>query len=376
MIPKPINVLYLSSFGNLWGGQRSLFELVRKLDKSLFCPHVIVPTEGVLADKLQEENIGVSVLALPKIVDSRIDRKLRCLCSLIQLVDKFNIDLIHTDGPRNTFYGGLGAKIKKIPLVWHIRASSRDKYDRISYFLSSKIILVADALRRRFDWSKNSRKFVTIYNGVDVAESRVVKPIVSVKEKYGIRNGSLLITAVGRVEKLKGQKELIEACGKIKDKLKDFYILAAGEIVDESYVKECNESAAELGIRGRIIFAGNIENISEILTETDIFVLPSFLEAFPRSLIEAMGAGKAVVATDAGGCSEAVEDQVSGFIIPVGNSELLADRIHKLATNGELRLKFGSEARQRVQNMFGIEQNVRKTELLYKEIMREYSHDI
>jgi glycosyltransferase involved in cell wall biosynthesis len=376
MSRKPINILYLSSFGNLWGGQRSLFELVRKLDKSTFCPYVVVPTEGGLADKLQEENIGVSVLELPKIVDWRIHRTLGAFSKLIHLTRRYNVDLIHSDGPRNTFYGGLAAKIRKVPLVWHARASSRDRYDRVSYYLSSKIILVAEALRERFDWIKGSAKFVTIYNGVDVSESRVAKPTVSVKGKYGIRNGSLLITAVGRVEKLKGQKELIEACGKLKDKLRDFYILVAGEIVDESYVKECNESAAELGIRGRITFAGNIDDVSEVLNETDIFVLPSFLEAFPRSLIEAMGAGKAVVATDVGGCSEAVEDHVSGFIVPAGNSEVLADRIHKLATNGELRRKFGSKARLRVQNMFGSEKNVRKTELLYKEIMREYSHDI
>lgn len=374
---KPFNILYLSSFGSLrGGGQQSLFYLVTNLNKTSFRPHVILPTEGGLAKKLRGHNIEVTVMEVPKVVNINILQSSIALYKLLTLCTAYKIDIIHTDGPRNTFYAGLAAKIKRVPLVWHVRASNRDRYDRLLYYLSSRLILVANSLRSRFDWVKKGQKFVTIYNGIDVSEFQSKKSITPIRREYGISDKSILIAVIARVERLKGQKYLIEACRRLKAKLKDFHILLAGEIVDLSYLRECKDRAKEFAIQDRIIFAGQQNRVGQILNETDIFVLPSLFEAFPRSLIEAMGAGKPVVVTDVGGCSEAVEDHVSGFIVPAGNSKKLADRILMLGIDNELRLKVGEAARIRAEQMFSIQQNVKETQKLYWEILGENPHDI
>jgi len=374
MLSKPYNILYFSSFGSLrGGGQKSLYYLVTNLDRTAFRPHVVIPTEDSLAMKLRTHDIEVTVLGLPKVLNINILKHANALHKLLRLCTEYKIDLIHTDGPRNTFYAGLAARIKHIPLAWHVRASNRDSYDRVLYYLSSKIILVADTLRSRFDWVHKSFKFVTVYNAVDLTDFRAGRSSTVVRNQYKISNRDLMITVTGRIEKLKGQKYLIEACGMLKEKLEDFYVLFSGEIAELSYMKECEYKAVELGIQDRIIFTGYRDDMSQILSETDIFVLPSLFEAFPRSVIEAMSSGKPVIVTDVGGCREAVEDDVSGFVIPPGDPEALADRIHMLGTDDNRRLEIGRAARTRAEGMFSIQQNVDKTQQVYMEFLRQGS---
>lgn len=343
--------------------------LVINLDRSLFHPHVILPSDGTLAGKLQELNIDVSFLKFVKVSPKNFLNSLVLLNKLFKLLGTQNIDLIHTDGPRNTFYAGLVAKIRKVPLVWHVRAANSDKYDRVLHCLSSKIILVAHAIRSRFDWVDSNEKFKTIYNGIDLSEFANGKQTGSVRKEYKIGSKDLVLTYIGRIEKLKGQRYLIEACGEIRERLENFYILLVGKISDSSYFEECKQRAVELGIRSKIIFTGHKSEVSHILADTDIFVSPSLFEAFPRSVIEAMGAGKPVIVTDVGGCSEAVEDGISGFVVKAKNSTALGDKITELAKDPKMRKRMGDSARIRAEAMFEIEQNVRETERVYKDLL-------
>ncbi len=364
------NILYFSSFGDMrGGGQESLFQLIEHLDKNKFRPFVVVPNDGDLVARLKSINVIVIIIGLPKVTGFNVWTSGRAVKKIIDTIKKYNIDLIHTDGPRNTFYGGLAAKIKCKPLIWHIRISEKDKYDRLLYFLSSRIVLVANTLRTRFAWVSNSDKFITVYNGVDLSEPRLGKFVPLVREQYGIDRKILLIAAIARIEPLKGQRYLIEACGRLRDNLDDVCVLLIGDIVDSGYCDECKTLARELGIENRLIFAGYQNNIDQFLSEIDVFVLPSLSEAFPRSVIEAMGAGKPVIVTDVGGCSEAVEDKVSGFVVPAMDSKALADAIHKLCKDSNLRSKFGQVARVRAEKMFGIVKNVKQTEQVYLNIL-------
>lgn len=370
MASRQLNILYLSSFGSFkGGGQVSLFQLVSNLDRKVVYPYVTLPTEGGLAKQLRKQGIEVIIQSFPKLVDLRIHRHFRALYKLVKLIGQHKIDLLHTDGPRNTIYAGLVCKIKRIPLVWHVRVSHRDRYDRLLYHLSSKIILVANSLRSRFDWVDGNHKFATIYNGIDLSEFKPQKAIRHVRHYYRIKDSSLLICVVARIEHQKGQKYLIEACGKLKAKLQDFHLLFVGEIVDLTYFRECKDIAKGLGIQEHVTFAGQQGNVSKILSAIDIFVLPSLSEAFPRSVIEAMGARKPVIVTDVGGCSEAVEDYVSGFIVPARDLKALADRIYFLGTDKELRSKVGKEARIRAEEMFSIQKNVKQIERAYREML-------
>jgi len=364
------NILYSTGFGNFFGGgQISLLQLVTRLDSSIFNPCVFLPSIGVLADQLRQKRIEVIIDELPGISLSNLDQNVSGLRRLVKLIDQYQIDLIHTDNPRHTFYMGIAARIKKIPLVWHIRASNRDRYDYLLYILSNRLILVANSLKDRFSWVKGSGKFVTIYNGVDIDEFKKDAIPFSVHEYLGIPKDSLLITVIGRLEPLKGQIYLIEACGHAKDRIGNFYVLCVGDLADSDYLLKCRSLTEKHGLSDRIIFTGNRSDVIQILNSTDIFVLPSLFEAFPRSILEAMAAGKPSIVTRVGGCPEAVEEMKSGMIVPPGNSDILAEKIILLAEDASLRDRLGQEARNRAEKIFSLEQNIMQTQNLYRQIL-------
>ena len=366
----PKNILFFSSFGNLrWGGQRSLYHLVTHLDRDRYRPIVLLPTDEDLAEALRARGMEVVIHELPPL---RPMNPMSCLSSvrnLMRLVATCNISLMHTDGPRSTLYACLISRWKSIPVVFHVRASDRDRYDRIIYGCATRIILVAESLRKRFDWVRDNGKFRTIYNGVDLKqfdEEAAVPPIVEARFLSG---KGVMIVCAGRVEPRKGQHDLVEACASLKAAGVVFRLLLAGEATDKAYLGKCRCRAAELRIEDQVAFAGLIDNMPRLLRSADIFVLPSHGEAFSRAILEAMAAGKPVVATDVGGAREAIEEGVCGFLVPPADPAVLGGRIFLLARDASIRQRFGAAARKRVEERFTIEINVRETEKLYAELL-------
>ena len=371
MRSKPVRILYFSSFANFrYGGQRSLYHLACNLDGASFSPRVIVPSEGELAGKLRARGVAVSPVDLPKIAPGRAFACWRALRQILSIVREGRFDMIHTDGPRNTLYGGIASALAGIPLVWHIRSSDRDPYDRLLYRLCSKLILVAGALRERFDFARDDGKFVTIHNGVDLDEFRAGENPAGVLDRCGCRPGEIVIGCFGRVEPMKGQACLVEAAGKVLARYRDVRLLLCGEFTDESYRERCEGIIRRCGIADRVRFLGHRSDVAEVLSAADVAVLPSLSgEAFPRAVIEAMAMGKPVVATDVGGTREAILEGVTGFVVPPGDPEALADRIGRLVDNEAMRASMGQAARRRAGEFFSIETNVRATERLYREMM-------
>jgi glycosyltransferase involved in cell wall biosynthesis len=345
---------------------------VAHLDKHKYRPFVVLPTDDDFAEALRRKDIKVVIQNLPPIKLFNPLLLLSTIRFLLTLIDDFEIALIHTDGPRNTFYAGLAAKYKHCPLVWHIQSSQKDRYDVLLVPLCAKIILVADALRRRFTWTRNDKKFKTIHNGVDL---RVFDETVSlysnIRSEYNVDEDSILIGSFARIEALKGQRHLIEACATLRNYF-PFKLFLYGEIHDQDYYHACIETIERLDLQEYVIFGNYQKTVSSIMKGMDIIVLNSVTEAFPRSVIEAMAASRPVIVTNVGGCAEAVEDGVSGFVVTLGDTVMLADRMIQLGRDRELRRKFGEMSRLRVETLFNMEENIRKTDLVYQELLGEY----
>ena len=371
MPSEPKNILYFSSFGNLrWGGQKSLFHLVTRLDRHKYRPYVVLPTDEEFAEVLRQKDVGVVIQNLPPIKKFNLFPLLSAIRFLLRLIDDFEIALIHTDGPRNTFYAGLAAKFKHRPLVWHIRSSEKDSYDALIVPLCTKIILVANALRRRFTLTRNDKKFTTIHNGVDLSEfdEFALQP-PNIRSEYHMEANEIMIGSFARIEAMKGQRSLIEACARLK-KACPFKLFLYGEILDQSYYQTCIETLQKLELQEFVVFGGHQKDVLSIMKEMDFMVLNShFGEAFSRSVIEAMAGAKPVIVSDVGGSAEAVEEGVSGFVVTPGDTVMLADRMIRLGRDRELRRKFGEAARTRVEALFTIEKNVLKTEQVYEELL-------
>lgn len=180
----------------------------------------------------------------------------------------------------------------------------------------------------------------------------------------------MVLACAARVEPQKGQDRLVEALGRLGKGRRTLGLLLCGEIADEGYRWRCEETARRHGVADRVQFLGHRPDIAGVLSAADLVVLPSLSgEAFPRVVIEAMALGKPVVATDVGGTREAIDEGVTGYIVPPGDSGALAERIERLAASDALRASMGKTARHRAEKFFSIEANVRTTEKLYREMM-------
>jgi glycosyltransferase involved in cell wall biosynthesis len=108
------------------------------------------------------------------------------------------------------------------------------------------------------------------------------------------------------------------------------------------------------GMSSRVIFTGQTENVADYLRVMDIFVLPSYREGFPKSVLEAMSTGLPVVATDIRGSREAVVHGETGLIVPAKDSASLAAAVERLLDNPQLAARMGRAGRQRVLESFNI----------------------
>jgi len=122
---------------------------------------------------------------------------------------------------------------------------------------------------------------------------------------------------------------------------------------------------------GSVKYLGFRRDIKELISICDIFVLPSYREGVPRTLLEASAMGKAIVTTDAVGCREVVEDNKNGFLVPIKDYKELAKKIKILIDNPNLREQFGKYGRIKTKKEFDIKVVVRKYMELYEELARK-----
>lgn len=372
MNEKPSAILYFSSFGSLrWGGQKSLYLLVRRLDRRHFSPIVALPEAGEFAEQLRRDGIPSVVIPLPPLRFIRAVDILETVLRIKTLIRHRGIRILHTDGPRNTLYAGLTAKLTRVPLVWHIRSSDRDRYDGMLSRLCDRMILVSDALRHRFQGKANSGKLIVIHNGIplDQGTPDIEHTAGKIRSDLNIGGDTILIIQAARIDPMKGQHHLIEACAELGSRI-PFKLLLMGEITDSDYHRRCRGIIDQAGLTDSVIFTGHIEDMTPHYLSADIVVLASpSSEAFSRSILEAMAAAKPVIATDIGGNREAVIDGVTGFIVPPADKTALSGRIMQLAMDETLRARMGEAAKARVHRMFCIENNVRETETVYRDLL-------
>lgn len=207
-----------------------------------------------------------------------------------------------------------------------------------------------------------------IYNGVDThrfSPQKLDCYRISMGEQLGLLGVPVCIT-VGRLTEQKGQLVLLQAIRKVLD---------AGEkiqciIVGQGEHREMLEIyASKLGVQNNVLFLGKRDDIDRVLSVADIFCLPSYWEGMPNVVLEAMAMGLPVVATAVAGTTEVVVEGETGFLIPPGDSEIMAERLLHLIRDPELRVRMGAAGRQRVLNVFSIEQMVAKTTDLYEELI-------
>jgi glycosyltransferase involved in cell wall biosynthesis len=162
------------------------------------------------------------------------------------------------------------------------------------------------------------------------------------------RAEAFVVTCIARLMPQKGHIHLLEAMARVIDRVPGARLMLAG---DGPLWGELESRSRRLGLNGQACFLGPVPRakLPELLAGTDVVVLASHWEGLPVALIEAMSAGKAIVASSVGGNPELVADGENGLIVPPGDSQGLAAALIHLAQDSELRQRMGRASRRRFQ---------------------------
>lgn len=379
---EKFRILFVHSSAELYGSDICLFELVTRLPNS-YEKIVVLPEEGPLAKRLRDKGIPVIVTSLGVIRRQYIHplrififlfRSTYSIVRLIAIIEKERIDLVHTN-VSVVVSASIAAFLTKRPHVWHIReifptsgVITKSLMRFIDKF-SDKIICISMAVKEQL---KFSEKAVVIYDGIDTKEIKKNVDRNKLREEFNINKSDFIIGTIGRINLIKGQKYLIKSMAEISKTRKDVKLFIVGDVYRNNvkFKLELVKAVNELGIRQYVFFTGFRDDIYDVLSSFNIFVLASSLpEGLGKVIIEAMMMGKPVVATMSGGPSEVVIDGETGFLVPPKDPEKMAEAISKLLNNEGLRKRFGRAGRKRVKKLFSIETKVEKIVNIYGQVL-------
>jgi glycosyltransferase involved in cell wall biosynthesis len=185
-----------------------------------------------------------------------------------------------------------------------------------------------------------------IPNGVGVVAGRAD----AVREELGLAEGDLLVLAVGNLYAVKGHRVLVEAAASLGRVPARWIVAIAGRGDEEGRLRAL---VAERGLEAQVRLLGLRRDIPDLLAAADVFVMPSLSEGLPLALLEAMMAGKPVVASAVGGIPSAVRSGSTGLLVPPNDPSALGSALRKLSADAELRKSLGIAAAADVRQRFG-----------------------
>ncbi|MFC5602540.1 glycosyltransferase family 4 protein [Sporosarcina koreensis] len=289
----------------------------------------------------------------------------KSMVALVKLIRKEKFDIVHSHTPVASLVARVSARLANVPLSVYTAHGFyfHENMKRIPYtiiymlekiwarYFTDKLFFQSKedyelALTKGFQKPEN---LVHINNGVSGNRfNPALYSRVKSRESLGFTNEKAIIF-VGRLVKEKGIVELIEAFHLVLNEIQEATLLIVGDAVtgdrDGMNVEQLIQSMP-MKTKEKIKLLGMREDIPDLLSAADLFVLPSYREGLPRSIIEAMAMGKPIVATDVRGCREEVFPDVNGYLCKDKDSLSLADSIIKILKDESKMKRFGENSRR------------------------------
>lgn len=325
-------VVQVTPYLSIGGLERMIVTLARALDPAEFDVHVVcLGPRDLLASDLEQSGIPVYALGehgggADYLAAFRMRRLLRTL----------RPDVVQTHNTQALVEGGVGAVLAGAPVLIHTDHARRYP-DKLRYLVAEHLVARAayrvvgvsgrttDELARHVRIPR--RKLVTIPNGIDGSPMAVPFDHAARRRELGIPADAPIIGSVARLAPQKGLGFLLDAMPAVLARHPRAVLLLVGE--GESRA-ELEAQAAALGVGDRVRFTGMRRDTADLVRLMDIFALSSVWEGLPLTILEAMAAGRPVVATDVGGVATAVTHGVTGLVVDPMRAELLAAALGEL----------------------------------------------
>ena len=372
MKDKRIKILQLQSTAMFGGTELMVWNLIRHMDREQFKNEIcFLYSKGPVGEYYENNGFKVTYL------DFKPRRIFRVICKLFAIFKRGDYDIIHIYGLKINIIGRVLAKLLRCK---NVVAGLRDKFpgdkesrfqlwiDRVTFPLVRFYISNSESAAE-FLVSKGfpNEKFKIVYNGIDVSRFQGKHNPLKVKKEFNIPiDERKNITCVANLRPKKGHRYLIEALDYLRKRGADFLCLLVGDGICRD---ELEELVKRLDLVQNVVFLGRQQKIPEILSISDIFILPSLWEGLPGCIMEAMASELPIVATDVSGVSELVVDGETGFLVPPRDGEALAGKIELLLRDDGMRKRMGAAGFDRIRRVFTLERMVKETEAIYLELM-------
>jgi L-malate glycosyltransferase len=360
-----VGVLFLVGSFKSGGTESQLVEILRRLDRSRFEPYVLCfEKKGGLLAEVERLGVEVREMGFDTLLSPTAWARLRGHAAWARAKGIRIIQGYHFHG---SLYGALlkrrcpGAALIVCEQAIYGPANPRHRFARAWYYRHTDVLMAnCEAVRRS----------VAERDGIDPAPIEVIYGGVDTGRFHpgprGARHDGAVIGHVGRLHPDKGQMLLVEAAPRILGALPKARIVLVGEGPQRG---ELEARIRALGVGERIDLLGDRRDVPDLLAGMDLLVLPSASEGFANAALEGSSSGLPVVASDAGGNPEIIEDGVTGRVFPVGDAAGLAECVIALLSDPEVARKAGEAGRRRVERTFPLEEMVRRHEGLYERLL-------
>ena len=368
---QPIRIVYVVENGSFRGGERAVLQLASGLPRARYEAAVVCGPGGPLVEGLQD-------LGIPVIDTNWSGGQWQTLWTLVKELRRRAPDIVHGRGRLDTLTR-VAARLARVPIVvssltssaptappdrWGVRRLLEVATARLvdRYMVVDRASVPQLAARDRIA----AAKFVVVPDGIEVERYDPARRTRGAwRAQHGVPNDAIVVGGLGQLARHKGFEDLLRAFARLDDPR--LFLAVAGEGDEWADLRSL---AGVLDVPQRVLFPGRVDDVPGFLVDLDLFVLPSHQEGHPMALLEAMAMARPVIATDIPGISDTISDGVDGRLVSAGDIDALAAAIESLVGDRQVATRFGRSARKKVEREHTLERMVRRTALLYDELVQ------
>ena len=283
-----------------------------------------------------------------------------------RILQRLTPDVVITNQDKELRTFGLASRLTGTARVVHRRAIDHPLKDNLRYrltytWLARRVVANSRATRETLlssaPWLR-AEHVAVIYNGID-PQPFLGPPRRKLRDEWGVRDGEKLVGFVGQLDERKGIADLLRAYEILRKKARARLVFVGKGPLGTEIRRRAPQA----------ILAGFRKDIPEVMKSLDVLVLPSYWEGFGIVLIEAMAAGRPVVATNVSSIPEIVVDGDTGLLVPVGKPDALAEALFRVLVDSALAKRLGETGRKRVLEQFTVDRMTDEWERLLREVV-------
>jgi glycosyltransferase involved in cell wall biosynthesis len=378
-------ILLVSHSSECSGAPRVLLDIAGCLSLKDYDLTLCTPEPGGVASIAEEKALKVKIIPNPQLGfrnEKNLFKKFKILYQRLCFMRNFRreiknraYDLVYLNSSASLF-AGLALLGLHVKIIWHIHEDLVPSFlnrlkCRLIAKLSHFLVFVSPSNLPCFAPYLSGKQYQILPNGIQMEKMTVFTIDHEYHKRFDYKAEDNIVAMISFVSKRKGVDIFLKSLCHVLPGVPNAKGVVAGSQTnsDPGYLKELETLRSDPVLKDRVFFPGHCANIPSFLKCVHVLALPSRNDPMPLVLLEAMAAGKAIVAADVGGVREMLDPPNCGIVVPPENPEILAEEIGKLLIDPERRRQLGQNARKRALQNYSMETFCKKISNLIKSVL-------